>query len=165
MTTSSLIDPSQLRNALGSFATGVTVITCLDAQGEPTGATASSFNSVSMDPPLILWSITKTAYCAEAFLQAKEFAVNVLSVEQVHLSNQFARSGEPKFTNVETINGLGNVPILADCTACLQCRTWNIYDGGDHKIIVGEVVSVNVNDKRGLLFYRGEYHQPAILEK
>ncbi|MDP6969282.1 MAG: flavin reductase family protein, partial [Gammaproteobacteria bacterium] len=151
------IDAREFRNALASFATGVTVITCLDANGKPVGATASSFNSVSMDPPLILWSITKTANSADAFINAKEFVVNVLSTEQIDLSNQFSRSNSDKFKGVETATGIGQVPMLAGSVTCFQCKSWATYDGGDHEIIVGEVVAMDTNNDEGLIFYRGDY--------
>jgi flavin reductase (DIM6/NTAB) family NADH-FMN oxidoreductase RutF len=157
------IDGKAFRNALGSFATGVTVITCLDTDGKPVGATVSSFNSVSLDPPLILWSINKTANSADAFINAKEFVVNVLSSSQVALSNQFARSNEDKFVGVDTENGIGQVPMLVGAVTHFQCQTWASYDGGDHQIIVGEVVAMDTNDDEGLVFYRGDYAKPERL--
>ena len=154
---SNAIDTRELRNALSTFATGVTIVTCLDAKGLPNGATASSFNSVSMDPPLILWSITKTAYSADAFINAKEFVVNVLTTDQVDLSNKFSRSGEDKFDGVQTELGIGDVPMLAGAATRFQCKTWATYDGGDHEIIVGQIVAMDSSDKQGLVFYRGGY--------
>ena len=147
----------EFRDALSSFATGVTVVTCLDSNGEPVGATASSFNSVSMDPPLILWSITKTAYSAEAFISAKHFAVNVLSAEQGETSNKFARSGTDKFSDVLIEKGLGGVPLLPGAITCFECEAWATYDGGDHEIIVGQVKAMHANAGPGLVFYRGAY--------
>ena len=147
----------EFRDALSSFATGVTVVTCLDVNGEPVGATASSFNSVSMDPPLILWSITKTAYSADAFINAKHFAVNVLSTEQMDLSNQFARSGIDKFANVAVEPGMGSVPMLPGAITCFECEAWATYDGGDHEIILGQVKGIRTSAGSGLVFYRGAY--------
>lgn len=147
----------EFRDALSSFATGVTVVTCLDINGEPVGATASSFNSVSMDPPLILWSITKTAYSADAFINAKHFVVNVLSAEQTDLSNQFARSGTDKFADVAVETGTGGVPMLPGAITCFECEAWATYDGGDHQIIVGQVKGMRSNAGSGLVFYRGAY--------
>jgi flavin reductase (DIM6/NTAB) family NADH-FMN oxidoreductase RutF len=154
---SNTINARELRNALSSFATGVTVVTCRDAEGNPVGATASSFNSVSIDPPLILWSVTKTILSADAFINAKEFVINVLADDQTDISNQFARSGEDKFAGVETESGIGNVPMLPGAVTRFQCKTWATYDGGDHEIIVGEVVEMDTCDKDGLVFYRGGY--------
>ncbi len=151
------IDSREFRNALGSFATGVTVVTCSDAEGNPVGATASSFNSVSMDPPLILWSVTKNIHSANAFINAKDFVINVLSADQVDTSNGFARSGEDKFAGVDTEAGIAGVPMLKGCVTRFQCKTWATYDGGDHEIIVGEVQAMDTCDKDGLVFYKGSY--------
>jgi flavin reductase (DIM6/NTAB) family NADH-FMN oxidoreductase RutF/DNA-binding MarR family transcriptional regulator len=147
----------EFRDALSSFATGVTVVTCLDANGEPVGATASSFNSVSMDPPLILWSITKTAYSADAFINAKHFVVNVLSADQVDISNKFARSGTDKFADIALEQGIGGVPMLPNTITRFECEAWATYDGGDHEIIVGQVKAMNTAAGSGLVFYRGAY--------
>lgn len=151
------IDSREFRNALGSFATGVTVVTCKDADGNPVGATASSFNSVSMDPPLILWSVTKSIHSANAFINAEDFVINVLSADQMETSNGFARSGEDKFAGADTEEGIGGVPMLKDCVTRFQCKTWATYDGGDHEIIVGEVKAMDTSDREGLVFYRGGY--------
>ena len=147
----------EFRDALSSFATGVTVVTCLDANGDPVGATASSFNSVSMDPPLILWSITKTAYSADAFINAKHFVVNVLSAEQIDISNKFARSGIDKFADVVVEQGIGGVPMLPGTITRFECEAWATYDGGDHEIIVGQVKGMRSTAGSGLVFYRGAY--------
>ena len=147
----------EFRDALSSFATGVTVVTCLDASGDPVGATASSFNSVSMDPPLILWSITKTAYSSDAFINAKHFVVNVLSAEQVDVSNKFARSGIDKFADIAVERGIGGVPMLLGSITSFECESWATYDGGDHEIIVGQVKGLRGKAGSGLVFYRGAY--------
>ena len=110
-----------------------------------------------MDPPLILWSITKTALSANAFINAKEFVVNILSSKQVDLSNQFARTNLDKFLGVETTKGIGQVPMLAGAATHFQCKTWATYDGGDHEIIVGEVIAMDTSTNEGLVFYRGAY--------
>jgi len=155
--TTEAFNAREFRDALSSFATGVTVVTCLDANGEPVGATASSFNSVSMDPPLILWSITKTAYSADAFINAKYFVVNVLGAEQTDMSNKFARSGTDKFADVAVEEGIGGVPILPGTITCFECEAWATYDGGDHEIIVGQVKAMRSTAGSGLVFYRGAY--------
>jgi len=151
-------DVRDFRNALGHFPTGVTVITTLDDNGDPIGCTASSFNSVSMDPALILWSVDKNAYSAEIFENAEYFAVNVLSESQVATSNRFAGRGEDKFKDVSYIAGTGGVPLLEGCGAQFECKTWSVYEGGDHLIIVGEVISYSHNQsKTPLVFSRGSY--------
>lgn len=155
---SSNFDPKDFRRALGQFPTGVTVITTLDAQGEPVGVTASSFNSVSMDPALVLWSIDKGAFSLETFRNAEYFAVNVLSREQVDISNRFASRGEDKFSGIEYSAGAGGAPLLADYAAQFECRSWQVYEGGDHLILVGEVVDYRYRDiHQPLVFSRGSY--------
>ncbi|MEM7377443.1 MAG: flavin reductase [Pseudomonadota bacterium] len=146
-----------LRDALSAFATGVTIITARDGQGEPIGMTASSFNSVSMEPPLILWSVTKTAWSGEAFRAAEHFAVHVLASDQSALSNTFARPGEDKFGQVEVTDNAHGVPVLADTAARFDCRQWAVYEGGDHWIIVGEVVHFERQKREGLVFCNGGY--------
>ena len=116
-------DAKDFRRALSQFPTGVTVITTTDAEGNPIGVTASSFNSVSMDPTLVLWSIDKGANSLEAFEKAEYFAVNVLASDQVSTSNNFASRGEDKFANAQYSAGLGNAPILDHYAAQFECKT------------------------------------------
>ncbi|GGF63329.1 flavin reductase [Alteromonas lipolytica] len=152
------IDPKIFRRALGQFPTGVTVITTTDSDKQPVGVTASSFNSVSMDPPLILWSIDKRSFSAKTFETAGYFAVHVLHEEQVAVSNRFASRGDDKFSGIEfSVNEQG-CPLLADYAALFICKTWQTYDGGDHIIIVGEVTAYeNVESATPLVFSRGSY--------
>jgi 4-hydroxyphenylacetate 3-hydroxylase, reductase component len=151
-------DPKDFRRALSQFPTGVTVITTLDADGKPLGVTASSFNSVSMDPALILWSIDKAALSLACFEKAEYFAVNILGRDQVDTSNNFASRGEDKFTNVDYSAGPGGAPLLNDYAAQFECKTWAVYEGGDHLILVGEVIDYRYNDNiQPLVFARGSY--------
>ncbi len=151
-------DPRDFRRALSQFPTGVTVITTLDENAKPVGVTASSFNSVSMNPPLILWSIDKTALSLEIFQNAEYFAVNILGRDQVDTSNNFASRGDDKFANASFSTGLGGSPLLNDYAAQLECKTWASYDGGDHMILVGEVIDYRYNDNtQPLVFARGSY--------
>lgn len=167
--TESNIDPMALRNALGNFATGVTIITAKDetASGanQFVGTTASSFNSVSLDPPLILWSIDKKARSLEAYEKAEFFAVNVLAADQVSLSNHFARPQDDKFSGVAFEKGLGDAPLLTACAAQFECETKHFYEGGDHVIIIGEVKRFSTTGRSGLMFHRGKYvvssHHPC----
>jgi len=146
------------RETLGQFATGVTVITTLDANdGSPVGITANSFNSVSMDPPLILWSLARDALSLSHFENAEHFNVHILGSDQEELSNRFARQGSDKFSGTDFYPGGNNMPVLKDCAALLECRTRHQYDGGDHVIFVGEVLSHHHNAKDPLLFHRGKY--------
>lgn len=150
-------DSTELRRALSCFATGVAVATTIDASGAPAGITISSFNSVSLDPPLVLWSIANDSYSYDAFIKAEFFAVNVLTKEQQDLSVQFAQRNGDKFDGVELRDGLHGVPILADFAACFECSTEHIYEGGDHKIIVGRVLRIEEREAEPLIFYRGGY--------
>lgn len=150
-------DPIAFRNALGTFTTGVTVITARGTDGNPVGVTANSFNSVSLDPPLVLWSLAKTAGSLPVFEQAEYFAVHILSNEQQDLSNRFAGRGEDKFKDLDVPNGLGNTPLLSGCCARMQCKTAYRYEGGDHIIFVGEVVDLEHSDATPLVFQAGKY--------
>ncbi len=158
------IDSRALRDALSSFATGVTIVTTADNTGEPVGMTASSFNSVSMDPPLILWSVTKTALSAPVFHKAQHFSVHVLAANQMSLSNRFARSGEEKFNGIDyQLDGNG-VPQLAGVLTRFDCDTWSVYEGGDHWIIVGEVRNMESQKGEGLVFSGGSYATAASIQ-
>lgn len=147
----------QFRNALGSFATGVTIATTRDRDGNPVGVTASSFNSVSLDPPLVLWSLAKSSLSRAAFCESGHFAVHVLAASQEELSNRFARSGEDKFSEVEWSDGQLGSPVFDEHAALFQCKTRHQYEGGDHIILVGEVVDYEARDEAPLLFHAGSY--------
>ena len=151
----SRIDPREFRDALGSFATGVTVITTRDAAGAPVGITASSFNSVSLDPPLVLFSLARTARSLPAFAQAQHWAVHILRAEQEALCARFARSGADKFAGLDFAGGLGDAPLLDGCAARMQCRTAFRHEGGDHLIFVGEVLAFDRADAAPLVFHAG----------
>lgn len=150
-------DPKALRQALGTFTTGVTIITTRAADGEPLGLTANSFNSVSLDPPMVLWSLAKSSRNLAAFEAAEHWAVHILSIEQEALSDRFAKSGEDKFAGVPIDMGIGNVPLLHGCTTRLQCKTSFKYEGGDHIIFVGEVLDFDRGDDPPLVFQAGSY--------
>jgi flavin reductase (DIM6/NTAB) family NADH-FMN oxidoreductase RutF/DNA-binding MarR family transcriptional regulator len=145
------------RRALGNFATGVTIITARNADGELVGATASSFNSLSMDPPLILWSCIKASRGCPIFETSTHFAVNVLASDQAELSNHFARQQEDKFSAIEWGEGIGGAPIFADCAARFQCESYQKIDGGDHWIFVGKVVAFDDFGRPPLCFHQGSY--------
>ena len=158
------IDSRALRDALSSFATGVTIVTTADTADEPIGMTASSFNSVSMDPPLILWSVTKTALSAPIFEKAEHFAVHILAADQMALSNRFARSGVDKFDGVDYRLDTNGVPRLAGVLTRFDCKTWSVYEGGDHWIIVGEVQDMETEKGEGLVFSGGSYATAASIQ-
>lgn len=155
-------DTRTLRDALGLFVTGVTIITTQTRAGEKVGITANSFNSVSLDPPLVLWSIGKHARSLEAFAEAEHFAVHILRDDQTALSQNFAKSGSDKFANVHTVPGLGDVPLLPDCAARLECTIYGRHEAGDHIIYVAEVEAL-VCDKqaRPLVYHGGRYAELA----
>src|SRR5580700_8162952 len=154
---SSLIDPRDFRNALGTYATGVTIITAVGADGKPYGLTCNSFASVSLNPPLVLWSLGMFSQALTVFRNASHFAVNVLGVSQQALASRFAKSSDNKFNGVDWTPGLGGAPLLADSVANFQCRVANRYYGGDHVIFLGAVESYAYNRKEPLLFARGGY--------
>lgn len=155
--TGQTFDPSHFRNALGSFATGVTIVTTVGLEGEDVGMTANSFNSVSLDPPMILWSVGKNAMSRPAFAAAEHFAVHILATQQKALSDRFAKRGTDKFAGLTVERGPGNIPLLKDCAARFKCRTAYRYEGGDHDIIVGEVIEFDHLDAAPLVFHSGKY--------
>src|ERR1700732_996080 len=156
-TDSSPIDPRDFRTALGTFATGVTIITAVAADGKPYGLTCNSFTSVSLNPPLVLWSLVIYSQGMSIFQNASHFAVNVLGVSQQALATKFASASVDRFAGVERTAGLGNAPILADSVANFQCRAVSRYYGGDHVIFLGAVEAYAYNRKEPLLFARGGY--------
>ncbi len=148
-------DPKTYRNALGQFATGVTIVTTRDSEGNAIGVTANSFNSVSLDPPLVLWSLARSARSMAAFEQAGDFAVHILASDQDHLANLFASRVDDKFAGMDI---LGDGPPRIDgCSARLVCTTRHLYEGGDHVIMVGEVIDYESEGKPPLLFHSGGY--------
>ncbi len=151
------VDARQFRQALGSFATGVTIVTTRDASGQDIGLTANSFNSVSIDPPLVLWSLARKAKSHPAFSEAKYFAVHILASDQESLSTRFATSGADKFGGLVVGRGAGEVPLLNGCAARFVCRTTYRYEGGDHEIFVGEVTDFEHFDRAPLIFQKGKY--------
>lgn len=151
------IDPTELRRCLGSFVTGVTVITVLDDDGNPIGMTANSFNSVSLDPPLIVWSLRTNARAYPVYSTAKRFIVNILSEDQVHVSNRFAKSGADRFDGVATTPGIDGLPLIDGCSAYLECRTEATYPGGDHLLFLGRVERIVGSARKPLAFGAGKY--------
>ncbi|MCY1258368.1 p-hydroxyphenylacetate 3-hydroxylase, reductase component [compost metagenome] len=159
------IDTKELRNALGKFATGVTIVTTRDAAGTDIGVTANSFNSVSLDPPLILWSLAKSSASLSAFNEAEHFAVHILAADQESLSNRFAQRGIDKFAALAIARGSDGIPLLHDCAARLQCRLVHRYEGGDHVILIGQVIDFEHCERKPLAYLSGRYaytlHKPA----
>ena len=153
------LDSLALRAALGQYATGVAVVTTLDAEGRPAGLTVNSFASVSLDPPLVLWSLAQTSACMQAFKSCHHFAVNVLAVDQVELSNRFALAGYDKFGGIVWTPGLDGVPLLDGCCARFECRSHARHPGGDHVIFIGRVERFAQEERAPLVFHGGRYCQ------
>ena len=152
------VDPRQFRNALGTFATGVAVITTRGPRGELVGNTANSFNAVSLEPPLVLWSLGRSALSFKAYLSTDHFAINVLREEQRHLSTTFAQALADKWSDLAFETWDTGCPILTEALANFECRTRATYEGGDHVIFLGEVIRMrSVGDGRPLLYFRGDY--------
>ena len=156
-TDNSAIDPRDFRNALGMYATGVTIITAIGSDEKPYGITCNSFASVSLNPPLVLWSLVLYSSSLSAFQNASHFAVNVLGMSQQALANRFAKSSDDKFVGVQWTPGLGGAPLLAESVANFQFRSVNRYYGGDHVIFLGAVEAYAYNGKEPLLFAQGGY--------
>ena len=154
---SSPIDPRDFRNALGTYATGVTIITAAAPDGKPYGLTCNSFASVSLNPPLVLWSLVVYSSSLTIFQNASHFTVNVLGASQQALASKFAKSSDDKFTGVDWTPGLGQAPVLAESVANFQCRSVNRYYGGDHVIFLGAVEAYTYNATEPLLFARGAF--------
>jgi flavin reductase (DIM6/NTAB) family NADH-FMN oxidoreductase RutF/DNA-binding IclR family transcriptional regulator len=150
-------DARELRTALGAFFTGVTVITARDAEGRVHGLTASSFNTVSLDPPLILWSQSKKAGSYDVFRAAGEFAISILAEDQVEISSRFASRHEDKFAGVSVDREFCGLPVIAASSAWLHCRTVTQVDGGDHTIYIGEIRKIARTKRRPLVFGGGRY--------
>ncbi|MEX2961137.1 flavin reductase family protein [Microbulbifer sp. TYP-18] len=150
-----------LRDTLGHFATGVAVVTTRDAKGEPMGMTVNSFNSVSLDPALVLWSVDKQSLGYQAFTSRGHFTVHVLKTDQQNLANLFAGRGVDKFGRTKWHWGPDRVPRLEDCAALFHCRLAQCIDGGDHTILLGEVLEFSAQGGEPLVFHRGRYRALA----
>lgn len=151
-------DPASYRDVMGAFATGVTVMTLGTADGFRLGVTASSFNTVSLNPPLILWSLALKAPSLAEFRRHDHFAVNVLSADQKDIALQFARPSEDKFAGIPMVQGTLGLPLIRGALAHIECRTVARYPGGDHEIMLGEVVSLRRTDGPPLVFQSGAFH-------
>ena len=158
------VDPGEFRNALGQFATGVTIVTSLNEQGKFIGLTANSFNSASLNPPLVLWSLAKSSKNLHSFKKAEHFAVHILNSDQVDLSRRFASSVDDRFKDLQLETGIGNLPLIKNCCARFQCKNTYQYEGGDHIIFVGEVLEFESGKGQPLAFLSGKYASVSTLE-
>jgi 3-hydroxy-9,10-secoandrosta-1,3,5(10)-triene-9,17-dione monooxygenase reductase component len=150
------MDAREFRNIVGSFCTGVTVITTCYSE-KWVGMTANSFTSLSLNPMLVLFNIDKQSSTYEEFLATDSFAVNVLAATHEYLSRQFSRHGIDRFEGVPFYQDVTGSPILNGVVGYLDCKVWKRYDGGDHTIVIGEVLSGNVADEAPLAFFKGKY--------
>jgi flavin reductase (DIM6/NTAB) family NADH-FMN oxidoreductase RutF len=152
----------EFRDALGSFATGICVIT-VNPDDEPAfGMTVNSFASVSLDPPLVLWSLQNDSECFPAFEKHEKFAVNILAADQQELSNLYAKKGDHVLADEHYTLGESGSPVINGAVTTFECKTWARYPGGDHVILVGEVTEMSSNaEKQPLLFNCGKYRELA----
>lgn len=153
----------QFRDALAQFATGVTVICARAADGGYAGFTANSFNALSLDPPLILWSLHWNATTLASFEQATHYTVNVLAHDQVDLARRFSEPHEDRFAGVKYRLGLADAPLIEDCVAWLECRHHAQQRVGDHVLFIGEVEHCERRPGVGLVFVHGSYAMPQEL--
>ena len=150
-------DRRAFRTALGAFATGVTIVTASDSSGHKFGLTANSFNSVSLDPPMVLWSLAKSSSLLAGFMDATHFGVHILANDQEALSARFAGRAADRFAELAVERGHGGIPLLDGASARFQCRTAFRYEGGDHIIFVGDVLAFEQFDRRPLVYHGGRY--------
>ena len=150
-------DSRQLRNALGRFPTGVTVITTRDTDGKRVGLTANSFSALSLDPPLVIWSIVRKSASLPGFLASGHFAINVLASDQSALSHRFATPSDDKFNGLELREGYGGSPLLPGTLASFECKTEQTIQGGDHLLFVGRVQKIRFRNGEPLIFNAGKY--------
>jgi flavin reductase (DIM6/NTAB) family NADH-FMN oxidoreductase RutF len=156
-TSAAAFNARELRNALGAFATGVTIITTRGRDGKPHGMTVNSFSSVSLNPPLVLWSASLYANSLPEFQESSHFVVNILAHDQIELSNKFAKQSDDKFIDVDHLTPESGAPVLIGSAAHFECRNEFRHYGGDHIIFIGHVERFAYTDKPTLLFCRGKY--------
>ena len=150
-------DPRALRNAFGRFATGVAIITCVDAEGRSIGLTANSFTSLSLDPPLVLWSLRSASPSVPAFAAASHFVINVLAEAQLELSRRVASRIDDKFAEGVWAPGCGGAPVQAGCGAVFECESFSRQTAGDHELFIGRVRRFDEASVPPLLFQAGHY--------
>nr|WP_321444309.1 flavin reductase family protein [uncultured Cohaesibacter sp.] len=152
-----MITDVEFRQALGAFATGITVASTLDKDGRPHGLTVNSFNSVSLDPPLVLWSLNKQSHQLGIFAESGFYGISILADDQMEISNRFAAMIEDRFEGVSWHKGQTGAPLLDGALATFDCKVEKIVEGGDHVILIGRVLTVAKRDGVPLLYYEGGY--------
>lgn len=156
------LEPRSLRQLLGQYATGITIVTALDVNQRKIGMTANSFTSVSLDPPLILWNIAKSATHFEDFRQAEYFAINILNEDQYLESNHFSKSADDKFEGLDDVDEYMGIPILNKSLTTFVCRQYELHEAGDHYIIVGQIEACRNQMGNPLVFHNGQYKQANV---
>ena len=152
------LDIRAFRDSLGRFATGISVVTACSDGREPEGMTVNSFSSLSLEPPLILWSIQRDSDCLPAFAAASGFAVNILRDHQEDVSRHYAQKGDHRLLTGTSHLGRSGQAVLDDCLTSFECEVWRRYDGGDHIIIIGQVLEMESHpDAQPLVYYGGGY--------
>ncbi len=156
------ISNSELRIATGLFPTGVAIVTAVAGGLLPFGMTVNSFTSLSLDPPLVLWNLQRSSDTVRAWQEADTFAVNILALEQENLSNRHATKGKHELHVGDYKVGMIGCPVLTESLTSMECKVYARYEGGDHVIMIGEVVNIESNpDAEPLVFHRGKYKQVA----
>ncbi|MBS0322153.1 MAG: flavin reductase family protein [Proteobacteria bacterium] len=159
-----IVDEHALRDALAQFATGVTIIAAHAGEGRYVGFTANSFNSVSLSPPLVLWSLARRSRSLAAFEAAERYVVNILALDQVELARRFSRPHADRFADVDFTLGEADAPRIAGCVAWLECRHHSRMVAGDHVVFIGEVTRCTRGDGHGLVFAGHRYGRAAPLD-
>ena len=157
------IDPRELRDVLGCFATGVCVVTTVGDQGRPVGMTINSFSSVSLDPPLILWSIGLNTPSRSAFQRHGSFAINIMGKAAKDTTLNFAKPSDDKFSGVDWHQGHNGIPVLREAMAVLECEMEKQVIAGDHEIFIGRVVRLKASEAEPLLFHKGKFAELGAL--
>lgn len=156
------LDPHAFRQALGHFATGIAVVTARGHDGAAIGMTMTSFNSVSLDPPLVLFSVARSAWSLPAMQAADSYAINVLENAQQDVSDRFARASSDKWADTDHRPGVSGAPLINGALAHFECAPWAHHDGGDHVIFLARVLEFSVaRQGEPLIFFRGRYHRLA----
>jgi flavin reductase (DIM6/NTAB) family NADH-FMN oxidoreductase RutF len=155
---SNAFDERDFRRALGQFATGVAIVTARNKRDRCIGLTVNSFASVSLDPPLVLWSLGKASTEYSDFMKARHFAINVLASDQHRLSRRFSAQVADRFAELDCSDSIEGCPLLKGATAHFVCRVVRKFDGGDHRIFLGEVIHYRYQEREPLIFHSGRYH-------
>ena len=150
------VTASNLREVMSHYLTGVTIVTITKSDGTPYGLTVNSFNSVSLTPPLVLWSLDNKNSNLSLFKNSAGFAINIMAADQADLCQRFAGKDSDRFIGVDWTFGISGQPLITNALAHIQCQPWQTYAGGDHTIFVGEVLHAqHVSDRPPAVFFRG----------